>query len=107
MRPDLFIRIELRRIAGEFLGMDLRMFCQATPNRSGAIMGVASVPNDLKRTAQVSSQEAEKLDDLFGPDVLIVREHCEVQIPLLASSASCHLILAVRFIWSTPPSGQW
>lgn len=77
--PDVFDRIEFRRIGGQTLQMDaVALLSGVFPHQSAAVRRL-TVPEDREPAADVLLEVFEKLDDLRGLDA--AGEKSEVEIP--------------------------
>lgn len=77
--PDVFHRVEFRRIGGQKLQMDSALLLGDKVPHRATTMGWQTVPNDCQRSADVPLEVFEKLDDLWS--LYAAREEPEIEVP--------------------------
>lgn len=85
IRPDLFIRVEFRRISGKFFRNNFRMFGQICLNHLGAIMHPPAVPDNRDRAVKMTLKLTQKAHHILSMNIFIVHQQRKVQSPAFAN----------------------
>ena len=82
--PDAFVRVQLGSIRGQAVGPKFRVEGEEVSNQPRVVVDVDPVPDDVHRTPELSTQEAEELHDVLGSDVPVLLQQVEVQAQSVA-----------------------
>ena len=77
--PNALVRVEVRGVRRQLFRDNAPMRSQKRLNRFGTIVNPAAIPDDRKRSSQLSPQHVQKTNHIFGEDVFVVGQEVEVE----------------------------